>query len=240
MGYRLGQGLKMKFNIKRFINSIPVIGLLARKIHHKWINPRESFVGSENYWINRYDSGGNSGAGSYEVLADFKAKIINEFINSNDIKTIIEYGCGDGNQLKLAKYPHYTGYDISPKIISLCKQKFADDATKTFKMMNEYNGESSELTISLDVIYHLIEDDVFKDYINRLFDSSKKFVIVYSSNFYESVSMNDHVKHREFSKWVDINKPKWKLYSQVSNTYPYRGDIKQGSFADFFIYKKSL
>ena len=31
----------------------------------------------------------------------FKAEIINNFIEKNDIQTIIDYGVGDGNQLKL-------------------------------------------------------------------------------------------------------------------------------------------
>lgn len=38
------------------------------------------FKNSESYWIERYDKGGNSGAGSYDNYAEFKADIINDFV----------------------------------------------------------------------------------------------------------------------------------------------------------------
>lgn len=48
--------------------------------------------------------------------------------------------------------------------------------------MDAYANETADLTLSLDVIYHLIEDNVFFTYMDRLFDSSTKFVIIYSLN----------------------------------------------------------
>jgi len=43
-----------------------------------------SFNSSE-YWDNRYKNGGNSGQGSYNALAKFKASVINDFIENNKI-----------------------------------------------------------------------------------------------------------------------------------------------------------
>ena len=54
-----------------------------------------------SYWENRYKNNGNSGAGSYGRLAEFKADVINNFIAENKITSVIEFGCGDGNQLSL-------------------------------------------------------------------------------------------------------------------------------------------
>ena len=81
---------------------------------------------SKKYWNNRYQKGGNSGAGSYNRLACFKASIINDFIKKNNIGSIIDYGVGDGNQLKLidTKNKIYTGIDVSAFIISKCKEIF--------------------------------------------------------------------------------------------------------------------
>ena len=53
----------------------------------------------------RYSAGGNSGAGSYSQLAEFKAQVLNRFVATHDVKHIIEFGSGDGNQLALAEYP---------------------------------------------------------------------------------------------------------------------------------------
>jgi hypothetical protein len=39
-----------------------------------WQRRHRKFSGSKAYWENRYADGGNSGAGSYNRLADFKAE----------------------------------------------------------------------------------------------------------------------------------------------------------------------
>jgi SAM-dependent methyltransferase len=226
--------------MKQIIKNIPVISPVALRIYRTWINPAKPFQSSESYWENRYESGGNSGDGSYNQLAEFKAKILNTFVSENGITSVIEYGCGDGNQLGLAQYPKYIGFDVSPKAISICSKSYSNDGTKRFKLMETYGGEIAELTLSLDVIYHLIEDSVFVDYMNRLFDSSENFVVIYSSDTDKNPEdAAAHVMHRHFSKWVTENKTEWKLIRHIPNKYPFSGDTKRGSCADFFIYSKA-
>ena len=81
--------------MKNMFKIIPIVGPLTRRICRVLFNNSKSFQNSEEYWIQRYNSGGNSGAGSYSKLAEFKAEIINDYIKDNNITTIIEYGCGD-------------------------------------------------------------------------------------------------------------------------------------------------
>ena len=76
---------------------------------------------SGRYWEQRYLSGDNSGSGSYNRLAQFKAEVLNDFVEKNNVSEVVEWGCGDGNQLKLAKYPRYTGFDVSQKAVDICK-----------------------------------------------------------------------------------------------------------------------
>jgi hypothetical protein len=200
--------------------------------------PDTKFSGSEKYWQNRYKSHGNSGAGSYNQLAEFKAVILNRFVDDNKVSTIIEYGSGDGNQLKLAKYPVYLGLDVSQDALERCRSIFLDDSTKRFGFTTDYSDETAELTLSLDVIYHLIEDDVFSKYMERLFASSKKYVIIYASNTDEQRSeQSPHVRHRCFTDWIKIYKPDWKIIQHIKNIYPYSGDDRTGSFADFYIFQ---
>jgi SAM-dependent methyltransferase len=226
--------------MRKLIKGIPIFGSLARYIYRKLIPPPVSsvFQGSKDYWMDRYESGGNSGAGSYHELADFKAGIINSFVKDNQITSVIEYGCGDGNQLSLAEYPSYIGFDVSNNAILMCRKRFANDQTKTFRLMDTFKGETADLTLSLDVIYHLIEDDVFCEYMQRLFLFSKRFVIIYSSNSnQEQVDYSEHVRHRKFSDWIDAIFPQWKMKQHIPNRYPPSGNTEEGSFADFFIYE---
>jgi hypothetical protein len=222
--------------MKERIKKTPFIGYIARKIYRILSIMKKPFPGSEDYWIQRYLLGGNSGSGSYSQLAEFKAKIINDFVKKNNITEIIEYGSGDGNQLKLAEYPSYIGFDVSSNAIKLCEDTFQDDITKSFKLISEYNGETAQLTLSLDVLYHLIEDDIFYSYMERLFDSSEQFVIIYSSDYDEA--QNHHVKQRKFTKWIETNISHWKLAQYIPNEFPYKGNNEEGSLSDFYIYKK--
>ena len=90
-----------------------------------------------------------------------------------------------------------------------------------------------------------MEDDVFDDYMRKLFAGSSRYVIVYSSD----TDVNDHldtdadyrgayIRQREFTKWVRLQASAWTLIEQIPNRYPHKGDDREGSFADFFIYEK--
>jgi SAM-dependent methyltransferase len=223
--------------LKKYINRIPIAGPLVGAVYAKILTKR--FNGSEDYWIARYKRGGNSGAGSYDRLAEFKAEVLNRFVIEQEIESIIEYGCGDGNQLKLARYKKYLGFDISPEAVAKCQKTFYQDPAKSFRLMAEYKQEAADLTISLDVLYHLVEDHVFENYLHRLFDSSIRFVIIYSSNKDAQDRIQPpHVKHRKFTEWINQNIRGWRLDQNIPNKHPFRRKNKEGSFADFFIYQK--
>ena len=206
-----------------------------------------AFPGSANYWENRYKQGGNSGNGSYGQLAAFKAEVLNTFISEHQIGSVIEFGCGDGNQLRLLKCPRYTGLDVSPTAIEACRRTYASDSSKRFLVA----GSTSEypratMAISLDVIYHLTEDDTFSRYLQMLFDSADQYVVIYSSNGSPTKGnipiWPPHIVHRRFTDWVERNAPGWQLFAKIPNRYPYSRDRKgneTGSFADFYIYSKA-
>ena len=106
-------------------------------------------------------------------------------------------------------------------------------------MADEFKiDKKADLSISLDVIYRLLEDDVFKIYMKNLFDSSKKYVCIYSSNFEGRGAK--HVKHRKLTNWIKkYLSSNWKLIDFIRNKYPF--DVKNEkntSFCDFYFYEK--
>jgi hypothetical protein len=231
--------------VKKVIDKIPLIGLLARSVVA--LVGRVFFSGSQEYWESRYAKGGDSGAGSYGKLAEFKAQVLNSFVKDNGISSVIEFGCGDGNQVALADYPAYIGLDVSKTAIEMCKERFAHDKTKRFFLydpdcfVDMNSGFRAELALSLDVIYHLVEDRIFELYMRDLFSAAEKFVIIYSSDSdVNHPSQAPHVKHRRFSEWVKVNLPEWKLSRRIENKYPFAEiDSRTGICADFFIYEKT-
>ena len=161
------------------------------------------------YWENRYKKKGNSGTGSYNNLAVFKSDVINNFIKDNKICNMIDYGMGDGNQLKYFKIKNYIGLDVSKTIVSKCKSIYKNDKNKCFYLVEEYNkNNKQELVISLDVLLHLVPDKFYFNYLNNLFNMSSNYVIIYSYNAnYQSA---DHVKYREFIPYILNNYKKIK------------------------------
>ena len=228
-------------SLKKVIKKTPVLNRIAPYLNNLLQNNK--FPGTGDYWEGHYKAGGNSGGGSYNRLAEFKAKVINEFIVETNIKSAMEFGCGDGNNLSLIKYPKYIGLDISPTAIKICINKFKNDLSKSFYVYNSLAFRDSqklfvsELCVSLDVIFHLVEDELFKKYMNDLFAASEKYVIIYSRDYAENQVY--HQKSRSFSKWVDENQKAFRMIKKIEN--PYRFDPKDPentSNALFIIYEK--
>lgn len=206
---------------------------------------RSKNFSSQAYWERRYKDGGNSGAGSYGRLAEYKAEFLNQFTRNNGVRSVIEFGSGDGAQLKLFRFESYIGLDVSKTSIGLCIDQYADDKSKSFYVydpdyfLDNHRLFVSDLTMSLDVIYHLVEDGVFDKYMRNLFAASDKYVIIYASNTNENKrGQAQHVWHRRFTDWVEKYQTNWVLLEQVKNTYSLDTDPIGGTFADFYVYQK--
>lgn len=220
------------------MNQLKHVPIIGRAIATTVRLVREAgFRGSATYWDNRYRKGGNSGPGSYGRLAEFKATIINDLVKKHDIQSVIEFGCGDGHQLELARYGSYIGFDVSPKALEICRASFPGRPNYRFSLIDDYADETADLSMSLDVIYHLVEDDVFQKYMELLFDSSKKFILLYSPDASMPEFDAAHVKTRKFSDWIRAHRPDWHLAERIENKFPYDVDNpRETTFSDFYLY----
>ena len=193
---------------------------------------------SAGYWEGRYQLGMDSGSGSSGALARFKAEVLNAFVRENSVRSVIEFGCGDGQQLALAEYPQYVGLDVSPTAIELCSRRFAGDPAKSFLFYDGFSPDipgnipQADLTLSLDVVYHLLEDSVYLPYLANLFAMSHRHVIVYSSNC-EDATVARHVRHRRFTEDVAATQPEFRLVRTLENP------MREQSFADFYFFERT-
>jgi hypothetical protein len=229
--------------IRKIIAGLPVIGPVSRSLYRAVGLGRSEFrfTSSPQYWDDRYRLGGNSGAGSYGRLAVFKAEAINKFVRDNAIRTVVEFGSGDGAQLELAQYPHYVGVDVSRRAVEMCQVKFQADANKRFVHTSSHEVEHirADLAMSLDVIYHLVEDEVYEAYMSRLVSAAERFICIYSSNT-ACAAPEQHIRHRRFTDWIADHAPSWRQTMTIPNPYPADperpGDT---SWADFYFFARS-
>lgn len=228
--------------MKRAIRGLPGIGPGIQAIYRGVTRtPGLVFRRSDQYWEDRYRRGGDSGSGSYGRLAAFKAEVLNEFVASHAIASVVEFGCGDGAQLRRARYPRYTGFDVSPKAVEICRQAFATNGSTQFFLCGSEEYDSfppAELALSLDVIFHLVEDDVYERYMRKLFASASRYVIIYAYDC-DRVYEARHERGRAFSRWVERHAPDWRLCQRIANRYPFDPRTPDStSQADFFVYEK--
>ena len=64
--------------------------------------------------------------GSYGKFAAFKAEVINAFVAIRGVQSVVEFCRDDGNQLTLARYSTYAGYDGSETAVRQCRRLFVD------------------------------------------------------------------------------------------------------------------
>jgi SAM-dependent methyltransferase len=202
------------------------------------LRQRVAFRGSALYWERNYARGGTSGEGSYDSNGEAKAAFLNSFVRIREVNSVIEFGCGDGQQLSLADYPAYIGLDVSRSAIEICKRRFVDDPAKSFFL---YDGAcfvdpagvfTADLAISLDVVYHLTEDAVFEAYMTHLFAAASRFVIIYATDC-EILRTAPHVRHRRFTDWVEAHRKGWQLVDVAP------GPNAGVDGADFYTYERT-
>lgn len=205
---------------------------------------KTTFKGSKNYWEHNYEKGGNSGEGSYESFAMQKGMLINDFIREHNIKRIIEFGCGDGNQLSYYNLDgiHYYGFDISKKAVELCREKHKHYVNKEFFILDEryivpeQKNAVCDLALSMDVIFHLVEDTVFFEHLDSLFNSSKKYVMIFGININKIKDEPSHVRHRAFVPIILERFPDWKLQKIIKSKII---DERFTMFPDMHIFERT-
>lgn len=197
---------------------------------------RLRYPGSARYWERRYARGGDSGSGSAGRLARYKADFLNNFVREHNIQSVIEFGCGDGRQLQRADYPIYTGLDIAPSAVAHCRTLFDGDATKRFAVYDPRSfqpaGFQADLAISIEVVFHLTEDDLYERHLRHLFASARRRVVIFAADE-DRATPFPHLRLRRFTPDAARLAPDWRLLEKVEN--PHR-DI---SVSQFFVFEKS-
>lgn len=189
---------------------------------------------SQAYWEARYRAGGNSGSGSCGALVRYKADVINAFVADNGIASVLDFGCGDGNLLSLLQVRGYIGVDVSPTALACCITRFPHHRFVPLETVDTV--PAAELALSIDVIFHLVEDAVFARTIHALFVHATRFVLIYASNV-DAGWPAPHVRHRRFTEHVAASQPGWRLLAHLPNPFPFEARRPtETSFADFFVY----
>ncbi len=150
-----------------------------------------------SYWEKRYLAGRlGSGRDSMGERAKAKAEFVNDVIDRHKVRSIVDWGCGNGEVAQWFRVNDYMGLDVSPAAVALARSKGLD--ARQFDGFDD-PGLRADLALSLDVLYHLIEEDYYQRHIALVFGSAS-LVCIRAANRDEAGRA--HVLHRAFLKDV--------------------------------------
>lgn len=140
-----------------------------------------------------------SGTGSYKEYTEEYRKILQEYFYDPKFHTIVDYGCGDFQIIRLIDIPSdkvYIGLDVVKSVIENDKKLFSKDNVRFYKIddfdkMEDLNLLSGDLLIVKDVFIHWPNAKI------------QKFLDTVLPNFKYSLITNDSLKE-EFTRDIQL------------------------------------
>lgn len=143
------------------------------------------------YWDWRYrKTKRGSGEGSRGAAAAAKAAFVNDLIREKQVETVIDWGCGDGEVARQFEVAEYIGLDISTAAVEICSRRITGPG-RTFLHFDGFTPPDlppAQLALSLDVIFHQVDDDSYRRHLELVFGSAP-LVCIHSSNHDEQTGV---------------------------------------------------
>jgi hypothetical protein len=179
---------------------------------------------SREYWDRRWRYGppcpGSNGA---EAVA--KAEWVNAVVRDLDVKTMVDGGCGDGSQALMFDVPVYLGVEVAESAYRFAARRLRACPNRAVVLAAPGTQLSvrADLSASLDVVFHLVDEYEYEEWLGNVFGSGRRFVAVHGTN-YES-EPEAHMRHhaivddapREFrliEQADDPESPGWYLWAR--------------------------
>ncbi|CAE8603182.1 unnamed protein product [Polarella glacialis] len=153
------------------------------------------------------------------------------------VDSMLDLGVGDGCQMlmllkTMPQLARVWGLDVSRTIVNAL-QTFVpgkEELLETFQPLGgeldvqffHYDGfvlpaelerERFDVVLSLQVIMHLLEDELFEAYMRILFSLSKKYVIIQNDNVAHPTL--NHLRGWRFTDWVERNAQDWRRLARA-------------------------
>ena len=129
------------------------------------------------YWDERYFSGGTSGEGSIGKSRDFKWDVITQYVPQID--DVLDIACGDLSFWEGRDCKHYTGVDLSPTIVEKNKKSRPHWNFIVGNAADDLN-ESAEIVFCNDVLFHIMDGTIFETILQNLCKFSKQYIFIFT------------------------------------------------------------
>lgn len=159
-------------------------------------------INSARHWEQRYINNRDSGEGSYGEVATLKLNLIKEHIPEDEVKSILDFGCGDfvfGSRISFYfKRASYLGIDQSKFIIE--RNKYIYNSRFTFQEGQTVPPEKFDLVVCDDVLFHIIDEKDYNNLLQALNQSYSKFLILTAFDRNGETSPNGQANIRKINE----------------------------------------
>jgi SAM-dependent methyltransferase len=141
--------------------------------------------------------GGGSGSGSqYKNVIEY-VNFLSNFMNFNDVKSVVDFGCGDWSFSQYINWSNieYTGLDVSSFIIERNKKLYEKNNIKFLQFQDVAQIRGGDLIIIKDVFQHLSNKliSLYLDHFKKMF----RYLLVTNDDFPDS-STNSEINLGEW------------------------------------------
>lgn len=200
--------------------------------------------GSRDYWDARYGSGGDSrsltasaaaSTGVYPFRTGFLLSLFEGALAP--VASVLDMGVGDGLQAyalaqRCRSIERYIGVDLSKVVVEVLNRDLPSNWSEVQGFEGRehldlaffaYSGLSLpeevlrrwfDVALSLQVIMHILEDELFHAYMSMLFGplGSWRFVVLHADN--KPHEQTNHLRGWRFTDWLEQHAPEWELIGQ--------------------------
>ena len=184
-----------------------------------------NYVYENNIWGNNEEFPYYSGIGSHdEKCVNRSITYINNFIKEHNIKSLLDFGCGDFNIGSKLNIDMYYGVDISKDLIEYNKLKYEDELHKFIFNNESYNNlPSTDLIIIKEVLQHL-DNDKIKEILDHLIHITNKYIIIFDTSYNDDININPNLNITNITTL--ISSKEIKNYNLHPELPPFNYDFK--------------
>jgi SAM-dependent methyltransferase len=177
---------------------------------------------ASRFFDRNYRSGGTSGDGSTIDVTTTYRHIIEEFIRLNDVKRVLDVGCGDWQFSRRIPWDdygiEYIGLDVSPHIVAQNNRDYSHERRKFLvigdpKEVARYGD--FDLIICKDAMQHM-PNAVVSEYLDQ-FAKASRFCLL-TNDAFPAINLNEDI---EAGGWraLDLRKPPFSRKTSVIAEY---------------------
>lgn len=158
--------------------------------------------------------GFGSGHGSLPSVTKGYREFLQKFINSNNIKSVVDFGCGDWQFSKLINWGsvNYYGFEIIPDLVERNNKLYGKSNIKFLITPDDYSDlPDADLLIVKDVLQHFPNKEI-KYFIKGVLKKYKYSLI--TNNITKNKYLNIDIELGSFRP-VDLREPPFNLKATV-------------------------